>query len=162
MESAIQTSIHGGIAPRISIASVRQWREAILQGNRAFQIADYIRAVGHYRVACSIAEEHFGSEIEADQGVALLVIACLNLADSFEQLDCVAEQGAQLCAIHEKLCLAMNEPAFDETWRMAVWQHSRRTYAELSRFVKRHPADERARAVLGLGAAGPETELCRQ
>src|SRR5690606_29622044 len=119
--------------------------------------ADYINAIHQYRLARAIAEELFGVAADADAGVAALVIAHHNLADACEHMNHHAEQGRQLCEAHEKLCLAMDDPTLEASWRMAAWRHSQRTYAELTRFASRHPEHERARALLALGAAGPRS-----
>lgn len=138
------------------------WRSAVEKGNRAFETADYASAVPYYRLACWIADGLFGGADEADTSVAVLVVAHHNLADAYEHLSCPDEQAVQLCAVHERLCLAMDDPHLDECWRLAALRHSRRTYAELTRFVGRHPGHELACAALALGAAGPVSGLRAQ
>lgn len=154
----MQAITHRGIrAPIAAAADLTRWRSAIVQGNHAFEAADYAKAAHHYRLARAIAEELFGVAADANAGVAALVIARHNLADACEHMNRHAEQGKQLCAAHQKLCQAMDDPALDESWRMAAWRHSQRTYAELTRFASRHPGHAQACALLALGAAGPNS-----
>jgi len=139
-------------------ADLKQWRSAIAQGNRAFEKEDYVRAARHYRLARSIADRLFGFADEVDAGVAALVIAHHNLADTYERLGQFSEQGSQLCAVHERLCRSVDDRGLNEPWRSAALRHSRRTYVELVRFAGRQPEHARARAALSLGAAGPGPE----
>ena len=137
----------------------KQWRSVIRAGNRAFESADYSSAIRSYQVACSIAQGLFGGDEEADSGVAILVISHHNLADAYGLLGCDEEQALQLCAIHERLCQAMEDPELDESWRSAALRHSRRTYAELTCFVRHHPWHTRARITMVLGATAPQSAL---
>src|SRR5699024_6244985 len=80
----------------------KRWRSIIKAGNRAFGRTDYDCAIRCYQVACSIAEELFGGDEEADGGVAILVISHHNLADTYGLIGCDEEQASQLCAVHER------------------------------------------------------------
>lgn len=132
------------------------WRSLIVQGNRAFQESNYSAAALHYRQAgACVRPLLFGIADGADETVAAWVIAHLNLADACGQLGQTDDQGMHLCSAHEFLCRASANPRLDDAWRMAAWQHSRRTYAELARFARRHPHHLHACSALFLGAAGP-------
>lgn len=136
-------------------ADLSRWRSAISRGNQAFQGDDPALAIQHYNLALTLAENVFGDIDDADAGVAAWVIAHHNLADAWARLGRYTEHRHHLCAAHEKLCEAMNDDTLSPDWRLAALQHSRRTYAELTRFARHHPEDARVRAVAQLGAAGP-------
>ena len=144
--------------PPTTSAGLTQWRSAITRGNRAFDEGDHARAIDCYRRACRVAASFFGQIGDADAGVAALVVAHHNLADACERLNDPAEQGAQLCVVHEHLCMAMDDPELDGAWRAAAWRHSRRTYVELMCFAGLHPGHARAHAALALCAGGPASE----
>lgn len=149
----MQTATHRKASPsRRSAACLEQWRTAIARGNSAFGAADYSGSIRHYRLVRTIAERLFARVDDIDAGIAALVVACHNLADAYEHLGRVSEQGSQLCAVHEKLCHAIDDAGLDEPWRSAALRHSQRSYAELLRFVGSHPEHARAQAALALGA----------
>lgn len=149
----MHTATHRKACPSArGAASLEQWRAAIARGNGAFDTADYACSVRHYRLARTIAEKLFGRADDVDAGIAALVVAYHNLADAYERLGRISEQGTQLCAVHEKLCRAIEDAGLDESWRLAALRHSQRSYAELLRFVGRHPEHARSRAALALGA----------
>ena len=151
----MQLSVSPGSFPSLAAGELSQWRAAITRGNRAFGDGDYAGALHCYHQAREAAAELFGRIGDADTGIAALVIAHHNLADAHERRNEPDAQGAQLCAAHEALCQAMDDPGLNDAWRLAAWRHSRRTYAELTRFAGLHPGAGRVRAALARGAAGP-------
>ncbi|HEY0296923.1 MAG TPA: hypothetical protein VGC69_16460 [Bordetella sp.] len=151
----MHAAFHHEVKTADSPAGLEGWRSAIARGNLAFKLADYAGAIAQYRAAHSWADALFGHIDDVDAGVAAFVVSCHNLADTYECLDRPDEQESCLCLAHEKLCAAMNDGSLAEPWRLAALRHSRRTYAELLRFLGRHPGHARARAGCALGAAGP-------
>ncbi|MGG5149658.1 hypothetical protein [Alcaligenes aquatilis] len=75
------------------------------------------------------------------------------LANKLDQSD---EQGLLLCTAHETLCWAAANTHLADDWRMAAWQHSRRTYAELARYARRYPHHVPTCSALFLGAVSPQ------
>lgn len=142
--------------------ALARWRHAIVQGNDAFARGDDTSALAQYGVALRLAQRLFGHLDDADAGVAALVVAHHNLADTFARLQRSAAQCEQLCAAHDRLCVAMDDEALAPAWRFAALQHSRRTYTELTHYLQRHPDDARARAAADRGAAGPRSALQAQ
>lgn len=133
------------------------WQTLIVQGNQAFQACDYSAAAQRYQQAGAHVRPLLFNDVgHADATIAAWVISYLNLADACEQLGQSDAQGLHLCSAHETLCRAAANPRLDDVWRMAAWRHSRRTYAELARFARRHPHHMPACAALFLGAAGTQ------
>ena len=66
------------------------------------------------------------------------------------------EQGLHLCTAHETLCCAAANTHLADDWRMAAWQHSRSTYAELARYARRYPHHVPTCSALFLGAVSPQ------
>lgn len=152
----MQPTIHSAPPPVLPpIDPLRRWREIIQRGNRAYDQGDDQNALHHYRLALGVADDMFGQLQDANAGVAAWVVSHHNLADAYERLGRVAEQGFHLCVAHERLHRTVDDDSLEPAWRAAAFRHSRRTYGELVRFLQRHPTDVRARAACALGAAGP-------
>src|SRR5690606_41732728 len=98
----------------------------------------------------------FGSSDGADASIAAWVMAPLNLADACEQLGQRDERRLPLCTAPETLCCAGANTRLADDWRMAAWQHSRRTYAELARYARRYPHHVPTCSALFLGAVSPQ------
>lgn len=135
--------------------SLTRWKHAIRLGNLAFENGDCSQACSHYLQALELAASLFGSHSNADEATALWVISHHNLADTCERLGQTDEQRDWLIAAHDHLCQAVHDARLPEAWRMAALSHSRRTYGELLRFLRRHPDDMAARLACQQGAAGP-------
>lgn len=148
---ATSTSSRGKASVPETIAG---WRQAVLDGNNAFDQQAYSTALGCYELALALAERMFGRIDDAGTGVAAYVIARHNLADTYERLAHTSEQSRQLCLAHERLCDGMNDPALGVAWQVSAQNHSRHTYAELVRFLGSHPHDQAAKRTIRQGAAG--------
>ena len=131
-----------------------RWRQAMTDGNEAYEKGRYRAALRHYDLALTMATESFGHARDAEAAMAAYVIAHHNLADTYERLGNIALQRLHLCLPHEKLCAAMNDATLADAWQSAALSHSRRTYTELVRFLGLHPDDAEARQVANHGAAG--------
>jgi hypothetical protein len=124
MQTPVQPP-HHALSQRDELACWRHW---IAQGNLAFQSRNYSNALAHYQQArASVRPLLFNASDGADATIAAWVIAHLNLADACEQLGQSDEQGLHLCTAHETLCCAAANTHLADDWRMAAWQHSRRT-----------------------------------
>lgn len=140
------------IQPDTRSATLDDWRRAITQANNRFERGDDDGALAQYRAALVIADHVFGQVDDADLGVAALVISHHNAADTCERQGWHEAQAHYLCAAHERLCLAMVDPGLPQVWRDAALQHSRRTHAELLRFLTRHPEHRQAQTAIALMA----------
>ncbi|MGN5537737.1 hypothetical protein [Alcaligenes sp. Lyrl_28] len=153
MQTPVQPP-HHALSQRDELACWRHW---IAQGNLAFQSRNYTNALAHYQQArASVRPLLFNASDGADATIAAWVIAHLNLADACEQLGQSDEQGLHLCTAHETLCCATANTHLADDWRMAAWQHSRRTYAELARYARRYPHHVATCSALFLGAVSPQ------
>ncbi len=142
--------------------ALARWRRAITWGNRAFDERDYSTAIAHYDAAVSVADAMYGRVGDAEAGTAAWVVAHHNLADTYARLGRDCDQCRHLCAAHARLCDTMNRTALSVRWQTAAQRHCRRTYAELTHYVARHPDDDTAREACRLGAAGPIHRLTLQ
>ncbi|MFT3803871.1 MAG: hypothetical protein QM766_21980 [Burkholderiaceae bacterium] len=146
---------HDHVPPQ---ADIGRWRQAISAGNQAFQNEEFLPALEHYATALAWAIAMYGHGDDAHAGTAAVVIAHHNLADTYARLDRADEQGRHVCAAHERLLAAIDDEAMKPVWREVALGHSRRTFAELVRFLADHPDDQRAAAMharsLGLRPAG--------
>lgn len=140
---------------RPAAASLARWRLATRHGNLAFQAGDLRKAESHYRAALAQARDRFAVDDDADAGVAAWVIAHHNLADLCEKTGDDATRRRLLLTAHQRLCSAMYDDELPEAWRQAALAHSRRTYAELLRYLAGHPDDAGVRLACQQGAAGP-------
>ena len=140
--------------PQNTADHLLRWRQATTDGNEAYGHGKYKTALRHYDLALTMATESFGHAQDAEAAMAAFVIAHHNLADTYERLGSDALQRLHLCLPHETLCTAMNDVTLPDAWQSAALNHSRRTYAELIRFLSLHPDDHEARIVANQGAAG--------
>lgn len=142
--------------------ALAQWRRAIRWGNRAFDEHDHPNAIAHYEMAVALADAMVGRIDDAEAGTAAWVVAHHNLADTYARMGRAGEQSRHLCAAHARLCEALAAAALPPRWQAAAQRHCRRTYAELTHYLARHPDDRAARAACECGAAGLVSTLTRQ
>jgi hypothetical protein len=136
-------------------ASLDTWRKAIVQGNQAFAQRDDIRALAQYRIALSLAQAMLGQIEDAQAGIAALVVAHHNIADTCMRLQLHEERARHLCGAHERLHRIMGDAAMPPAWKDAALRQSRITCTELTAFLAAWPDHARARAAANLNAAVP-------
>lgn len=136
-------------------SSLERWRGAITRGNQAYECKDYDDALAHYREALMLAEGLPGHIDDAQAGVAALVVAHHNLADTYRCLQRHEQRAEHVCGAHEALYRMMADRSLDTAWKEAAFRHSRITYAEVVCFLSSWPDHVRARAAFALNAAIP-------
>ena len=103
-----------------------------------------------YRAALSLADTFPGRSDDADAAVAALVVSHHNLLECYERAGQIESAAAHVCRAHELLHEMVLDAAMAACWREAAWRHGRVAYAELLRFLQRHPDHERARRAVAL------------
>lgn len=121
------------------------WQRVTLRGNRAFERGDHAGALTQYRAALSLADTFPGRSDDADSALAALVVSHHNLMTWHERAGQTEDAGAHACRAHELLHEIASSGELSANWRDAAWRHGRVTYAELLRFLQRHPDHGRAR-----------------
>jgi len=145
MQSSLAT-----VSPLATEPCLSAWRRATLRGNRAFERGDHASALTQYRAALSLADTFPGRSEDADAALAALIVSHHNLLALHERTGRTECAATHVCRAHELLHEIALDLAMPACWREAAWCHARVTYAELLRFLQRHPGDERARRAAAL------------
>ncbi|WNW11739.1 hypothetical protein RRX38_11445 [Pseudomonas sp. DTU_2021_1001937_2_SI_NGA_ILE_001] len=135
---------------------MQHWKRTIEQANRCFNLGDWVEARELYLQALALAQVLFERWADADEAVAACVISHHNLADLHLSLGQPEESAEYLCAIHQRLLQAVQNPRLPEALRQAALRHSNHTYAELLNFISEHGEYPRTQRLLsGVGEREP-------
>ncbi|QXH57609.1 DUF2753 family protein [Pseudomonas maumuensis] len=125
---------------------MQHWKRTTQDANRLFEQGELVDAREHYLQALALAQVLFERWHDVDEAVAALVIAHHNLADLHLRLNQPHESADYLCAAHQRLLQASQDPRLPQTLRDAALRHSGRTYTELLSFIAeygQYPRTER-------------------
>ncbi|NIF16348.1 DUF2753 family protein [Pantoea sp. Cy-639] len=125
---------------------MQHWRRTTDTANRLFEQGALVDAREHYLQALALAQVLFERWHDVDEAVAVLVIAHHNLADLHLRLNQPHESADYLCAAHQRLLQAAQDPRLPRPLRDAALRHSGRTYTELLSFIAeygQYPRTER-------------------
>lgn len=125
---------------------MQHWRRTTQNANSLFELGELVDAREHYLQALALAQVLFERWHDVDEAVAALVIAHHNLADLHLRLNQPHESADYLCAAHQRLLQASQEPRLPQPLRGAALRHSARTYTELLSFIAeygQYPRTER-------------------
>ncbi|MBF8781760.1 DUF2753 family protein [Pseudomonas fulva] len=117
---------------------MQHWKRTTEIANRLFEQGELVDAREHYLQALALAQVLFERWHDVDEAVAALVIAHHNLADLHLRLDQPQESADYLCAAHQHLLQASQQPRLSQALREAALRHSARTYTELLNFIGEH------------------------
>lgn len=117
---------------------MQHWKRITETANACFVRGELIDAREHYLQALAWAQVLFERWADVDEAVAACVISHHNLADLHLQLHQPEESAEYLCAIHERLLRAAQDPRLRPTLREAALRHAGKTYAELLGFTRQH------------------------
>lgn len=138
------------VPPLATETCLGAWQRATLRGNRAFERGDHASALTQYRAALSLADTFPGRSDDADAALAALIVSHHNLLALHERTGQTDRAAAHACRAHELLHEITVDLSMPARWREAAWCHARVTYAELLRFLQRHPDHDRARRAAAL------------
>ena len=117
---------------------MQHWKRTTHAANRLFEQGQLIDARELYLQALALAQVLFERWHDADEAVTAFVIAHHNLADLHVQLGQPHESADYLCAAHQRLLQACQQPGLPVALRAAALRHSARTYTELLGFIAEH------------------------
>ena len=140
---------------------MQHWKRTTELANRLFERGELVDAREHYLQALALAQVLFERWHDIDEAVAVFVIAHHNLADLHLRLNQPQESADYLCAAHQRLLQASQEPRLPQPLREAALRHSSRTYTELLNFIAEYGQYPRTERLLDRHA--PQTsELAAQ
>ncbi|WP_191832286.1 hypothetical protein [Pseudomonas fluorescens] len=125
---------------------MQHWKRTTEIANRLFDQGELVDARELYLQALALAQVLFERWHDADEAVAVCVIAHHNLADLHLRLNQPQESAEYLCAIHQRLLQAMQDQRLAPALREAALRHSGKTYTELLNFISeygQYPRTER-------------------
>ncbi|MGE8393003.1 hypothetical protein HFV04_011775 [Pseudomonas sp. BIGb0427] len=125
---------------------MQHWKRTTEIANRLFEQGELVDARELYLQALALAQVLFERWHDADEAVAVCVIAHHNLADLHLRLNQPQESAEYLCAIHQRLLQTAQDPRMAPMLREAALRHSSKTYTELLSFISeygQYPRTER-------------------
>ncbi len=117
---------------------MQHWKRTIEMANACFARGELVDARELYLQALALAQVLFERWSDVDEAVAACVISHHNLADLHLRLMQPEESAEYLCAIHQRLLQAAQDPRLTPALREAALRHSSKTYAELLAFISEH------------------------
>jgi tetratricopeptide (TPR) repeat protein len=117
---------------------MKHWQSMMKIGNQLFGAGDFYSAREQYLQALALAQVLFDRWANAEEAVAALVISHHNLADLHLRIGQPEEAAEYLCAVHEYLLQAAENPRLSAMLRDTSFRHSQRTYTELLGFISEH------------------------
>ncbi|MBD1553335.1 tetratricopeptide repeat protein [Pseudomonas typographi] len=117
---------------------MQHWRHLIERANGHFERGELLDAREHYLQALAWAQTLLERWPDPDEAVAACVVSHHNLADLHLRLGQPEESAEYLCAIHQRLLLATQDPRLGPALRQAALRHSGHTYTELLAFIREH------------------------
>ena len=134
----------GEPAGRHSPPSLQQWQREMRRGQGAALQGQLLLALASYQQAVALARSLVADppDGQADDCVAALVVAHLNLADVLADAGSIELAAVQRCHVHEALMqlLQSGDSTHDELQRAAL-RHSRETHACLMLHLSEHGSD---------------------
>jgi len=115
------------------------WRRAMSEGNEAYRRHDDAAAMACYRRALALAQADERAWSGHDARLAALVVSAHNLADLHLRRAEAGQAGRCLADAHLRLAAIAAAPGRPDDERLAAQRQGRCTYAELLRFLQRHP-----------------------
>lgn len=140
---------------------MEQWKRTIEQANRCFNRGDLVDARELYLQALALAQVLFERWLDVDEAVAAFVISHHNLADLHLALGQPEESAEYLCAVHEHLLRAIQDPRLIPPLRQAALRHSSKTYTELLGFISDYGEYPRTHRLLSSGGEHSRGSLQR-
>lgn len=105
---------------------MEHWKRTIERANRCFMAGELVDAREAYLQALALAQVLFERWADADEAVAACVISHHNLADLHLRLNQPEESAEYLCAIHQRLLQAMQDPRLTPQLREAPYARAAR------------------------------------
>ena len=124
--------------------SLLQWQREMRRGQGAALQGQVVLALASYQQAAAMARSLVADPPEglADDCVAALVVAHLNLADLLAEAGGVEMAAVQRCSVHEALlALLQTGVVGNEELQRAALRHSRETHASLMLHLAEHGSD---------------------
>ncbi|MFF7707026.1 tol-pal system YbgF family protein [Pseudomonas sp. NPDC007930] len=115
---------------------MQHWKHLIGRANGHFERGELAEAREQYLQALAWAQTLFERWPEPDEAVAACVISHLNLADLHIRLGQPEESAEYLCAIHQRLLLAVHDLRLAPALRQAALRHGSHTRTELLGFIR--------------------------
>ncbi len=136
---------------------MQHWKRTIERANECFNRDELVDAREHYLQALAWAQVLLERWPHPDEAVAACVISHHNLADLHLRLNQPEESAEYLCAIHQRLLQAAQDPRLKPELRQAALRHSGKTYAELLAFIGEHGEYPRTSRLLYSGVQSVES-----
>lgn len=141
--------LHDGANPAPQSPLLLEWQRLTREGLAASRAHCLIHALAWYEQALQVARQLIAeplaakatdtpSAADADNRLAAFVIAHLNLADCYEDMEQPGCAAVCLSRVHRKLATLVQQDATCALLRLAACRHLRQTFAALHAHRARH------------------------